>query len=92
MQRLADKIVNEDLSVRAAEAAASATPKPVRSRKPTRAVARGTSTRSQNVSATGSTPGSRSRSARRKGQIVVDFATIQDLNRILGELGEPSYN
>lgn len=27
----------------------------------------------------------------RKGQIVVDFATIQDLNRILAELGEDAY-
>ena len=28
----------------------------------------------------------------RKGQIVVDFATIQDLNRILDEIGQPSYS
>ncbi|HCJ49695.1 MAG TPA: chromosome partitioning protein ParB, partial [Microbacterium sp.] len=27
----------------------------------------------------------------KKGQIIVDFATIQDLNRILGELGETEY-
>jgi ParB family chromosome partitioning protein len=28
----------------------------------------------------------------RKGQIIVDFATIQDLNRIVGELGVPGFN
>jgi ParB family chromosome partitioning protein len=28
----------------------------------------------------------------RKGQIVVDFATIQDLNRILDEIGQPTYS
>ena len=27
----------------------------------------------------------------RKGQVIIDFATIQDLNRILGELGETEY-
>jgi ParB family chromosome partitioning protein len=27
----------------------------------------------------------------RKGQINIDFATVQDLNRILGELGEDGY-
>jgi ParB family chromosome partitioning protein len=27
----------------------------------------------------------------RKGQITVDFATIGDLNRILGVLGEPGF-
>jgi ParB family chromosome partitioning protein len=26
-----------------------------------------------------------------KGQIVIDFATVGDLNRILGELGEPGF-
>ena len=67
MQRLADKIVNEDLSVRAAEAAASATPKPVRP-KASRVVARVTSTRSRNASVTGSTHGSRSPSAHEKAR------------------------
>ena len=27
----------------------------------------------------------------RKGQVIIDFASIQDLNRILGELGEKDY-
>ncbi|WP_437440968.1 hypothetical protein [Rathayibacter oskolensis] len=26
----------------------------------------------------------------RKGQMVIDFASIQDLNRILSEIGEPT--
>ena len=26
----------------------------------------------------------------RKGQVVIDFATIHDLNRILAEIGEPT--
>jgi ParB family chromosome partitioning protein len=91
MQRLADKIVNEDLSVRAAEAAASATPKPVRPKaNPGR--------RQGHLDEIAERLGDRLNTrvkvmlGARKGQIVVDFATIQDLNRILGELGEPSYN
>jgi ParB family chromosome partitioning protein len=27
----------------------------------------------------------------RKGQVSIDFATIADLNRILGEIGEPGF-
>ena len=27
----------------------------------------------------------------RKGQVIIDFASIQDLNRILSELGESGY-
>jgi ParB family chromosome partitioning protein len=27
----------------------------------------------------------------RKGQIIIDFASIQDLNRILDEIGESGY-
>ena len=27
-----------------------------------------------------------------KGQIVIDFATVGDLNRILTELGQPGFN
>jgi ParB family chromosome partitioning protein len=91
MQRLADKIVNEDLSVRAAEAAASATPKPVRPKaNPGR--------RQGHLDEIAERLGDRLNTrvkvtlGARKGQIVVDFATIQDLNRILGELGEPSFS
>lgn len=90
MVRLADKIVNEDLSVRAAEAAASKTPKPVRS-KATPGKHRG------HLDEVAERLGDRLNTrvkitlGARKGQIVVDFATIQDLNRILEELGQPNY-
>ena len=91
MIRLADKIVNEDLSVRAAEAAASASPKPVRS-KATPGKHRG------HLDEIAGRLGDRLNTrvkislGARKGQIVVDFATIQDLNRILDEIGQPSYS
>lgn len=92
MERLAEKIVNEDLSVRAAEAAAGhLSPKPAKSRP-----------------AAGKRQGHLDEIAERladrlntrvkvtlgasKGQIVIDFATVGDLNRILGELGEPGFS
>jgi len=90
MVRLADKIVNEDLSVRAAEAAASKTPKPARS-KASPGKHRG------HLDEVAERLGDRLNTrvkitlGARKGQIVVDFATIQDLNRILDEIGQPTY-
>ena len=90
MTRLADKIVNEDLSVRAAEAAASATPKASRT-KVTAGKHRG------HLDEIAERLGDRLDTrvkitlGARKGQITVDFATIQDLNRILAEIGQPSY-
>ncbi|MDD7928261.1 ParB/RepB/Spo0J family partition protein [Microbacterium thalli] len=92
MQRLADKIVNEDLSVRAAEAAAKTieaagtrtpAPKPggVRAHLDDVAGRLGDRLDTKVKISLGA----------RKGQIVVDFATIQDLNRILAELGEDAY-
>ncbi|MEC5151646.1 ParB/RepB/Spo0J family partition protein [Cryobacterium sp. GrIS_2_6] len=90
MLRLADKIVNEDLSVRAAEAAATAVPK-VQAPRPSAGKRQGhldeialhlgdrLDTRVKiNLGA-------------RKGQINIDFATIGDLNRILSVLGEPGF-
>lgn len=91
MVRLADKIVNEELSVRAAEAAASRTPKPVRS-KASPGKHRG------HLDEVAERLGDRLNTrvkislGARKGQIVVDFATIQDLNRILDEIGQPTYS
>lgn len=91
MVKLADKIVNEDLSVRAAEAVASKEPKPVRS-KATPGKHRG------HLDEIAEKLGDRLNTrvkislGARKGQIVVDFATIQDLNRILDEIGQPSYS
>ncbi|WP_022881909.1 ParB/RepB/Spo0J family partition protein [Gryllotalpicola ginsengisoli] len=90
MARLADKIVNEDLSVRQAEAVVSKAPKPTRT-KPTAGRHKG------HLDEIAERLGDRLNTrvkislSSRKGQITIDFATIQDLNRILGELGEPDY-
>jgi len=87
MQRLADKIVNEDLSVRAAEAAAKATPT-------TKKSAPKPGARRAHLDDLANRLGDRLNTrvrinlGARKGQINIDFATIQDLNRILSELGE----
>jgi ParB family chromosome partitioning protein len=89
MQRLADKIVNEDLSVRAAEAVAKGTPAVPRS-------APKAGTRRGHLDEIATRLGDRLNTrvrinlSARKGQISIDFATIQDLNRILAELGEES--
>lgn len=86
MQRLADKIVNEDLSVRAAEAAAAGYGRAYRSRPvPGR--------HHEHLDEVAERLGDRLNTrvkvslGARKGQVVIDFATIQDLNRILAELG-----
>jgi ParB family transcriptional regulator, chromosome partitioning protein len=92
MERLSDKIVNEDLSVRQAEAAAGQTsPKAAARTKPS----------------AGSRQGHLNEIAERlgdhlntrvkislgssKGTIVIDFATVADLNRILAELGQEGF-
>jgi len=91
MQKLADKIINEELSVRAAEALAQQQPK-----------------RHKSAAKAGSRQGQLNEIAERlgdrldtrvrvnlgskKGQIVIEFATVQDMNRILGELGDPGFN
>jgi ParB family chromosome partitioning protein len=90
MTRLADKIVNEDLSVRAAEAAASAAPKPVKAK----TVA---GTKRGHLDEIAERLGDRLDTrvkvslGRAKGQIVIDFATIGDLNRILAEIGDKGF-
>ena len=90
MTRLADKIVNEDLSVRAAEAAASAAPKPTKAK----TVA---GTKRGHLDEIADRLGDRLDTrvkvslGRSKGQIVIDFATIGDLNRILAELGDKGF-
>jgi len=90
MLRLADKIVNEDLSVRAAEAAATAAPKVVAA-KP--AAGRRQGHLNEIAEHLGDRLDTRVKIhlGARKGQITVDFATIGDLNRILGVLGEPGF-
>lgn len=92
MQRLADKIVNEDLSVRAAEAAAKTTdagaPRPAAPK---------AGARRAHLDDVAARLGDRLNTkvkitlTARKGQINIDFATIQDLNRILDEIGESGF-
>jgi len=90
MQRLADKIVNEDLSVRAAEAAAKTSANRV-------ATLPKAGSRRAHLDDVADRLGDRLNTkvrialGARKGQVIIDFATIQDLNRILGELGETEY-
>jgi ParB-like partition proteins len=90
MQRLADKIVNEDLSVRAAEAAATAGPRVMKT-KP--AAGRRQGHLDEIAERLGDRLNTRVKVSlgARKGQVVIDFATIQDLNRILAELGDTGF-
>ena len=92
MERLADKIVNEDLSVRAAEAAAGlVTTKPSRASKPSAGRRQG------HLDEIAERLGDRLNTrvkvslGSRKGTIVIDFATVADLNRILAEIKEPGF-
>ncbi|MDQ1205161.1 ParB/RepB/Spo0J family partition protein [Microbacterium sp. SORGH_AS_0862] len=87
MQRLADKIVNEDLSVRAAEAAAKGAASVKRPAPKAGARRAHLDEIAERLGDRLNTRVKISISAR-KGQIAIDFATIQDLNRILSELGE----
>lgn len=90
MEQLADKIVNEGLSVRAAEEAASRAPK----RKLPKARAGGVQAQLDEI---GERLGDRFNTTVRvklgakKGQVTIDFATIADLKRILDELGDPGF-
>lgn len=92
MQRLADKIVNEDLSVRSAEAVAKGV-ELASLRRPTLKPGAVRGHLDEIAERLGDRLNTRvkvSLSAR-KGQISIDFATMQDLNRILSELGEDGY-
>ena len=87
MQRFADKIVNEELSVRAAEAVATKEPKTSR---PKPAAGKRQDFLEDLSTRLGDRLNTRVKIAlgARKGQISIDFATVQDLRRILTELGE----
>jgi ParB family chromosome partitioning protein len=92
MERLADKIVNEDLSVRAAEVAAGqVSTKPQRS-KPT------AGRKQHHLDEIAERLGDRLNTRVKitlgssKGTVAIDFATIADLNRILAELGQDGYS
>jgi len=92
MQRLADKIVNEDLSVRAAEAASKLPDAgAIRRTKPQAGARR--AHLDEVAERLGDRLNTRVRISltARKGQVSIDFASIQDLNRILEELGETGY-
>lgn len=90
MQRLADKIVNEGLSVRASEAVAGETPR----RKLPKPRAGGVQAQldeiAERLGDRFDTKVSVKLGARR-GQISIDFATVQDLKRILSELGDAGF-
>ena len=91
MEKLADKIVNEDLSVRAAEAAAGQlSPRPSRS-KPVAGRRQGQLDEVAERLADRLNTRVKVTLGASKGQIVIDFATVGDLNRILGELGQDGF-
>lgn len=92
MEQLADKIINEDLSVRAAEAAAGQISKKAPRVKPAAGKKQG------QLDEIAERLGDRLNTRVKitlgasKGTVVIDFATVADLNRILGEIGEPGFN
>ncbi len=90
MLRLADKIVDEDLSVRAAEASAVLVGKAVKM-VPSAGRRQGHLDEVAEQLADRLDTRVRITLGARKGQVLIDFATIGDLNRILGVLGEPGY-
>lgn len=92
MQKLADKIVNEDLSVRAAEAVASIA-KPAASTPPKPTKGRRQGQLDEIAERLGDRLDTRVRISlgATKGTMTIEFATIGDLNRILGELGEDGF-
>ena len=92
-ETLATKIVNEDLSVRAAEAAAGlVAPKKPAKTKPSAGGRQGQL--DEIAERLGDRLNTRVKVSlgSAKGTIVIDFATVADLNRILGELGEPGFS
>ncbi|NNC12596.1 ParB/RepB/Spo0J family partition protein [Planctomonas sp. JC2975] len=90
MQKIADKIVNEDLSVRAAEALVSPSAKPA---KPRPAAGKRQGHLNEVADRLGDRLNTRVKVTlgARKGQVTIEFASVQDLNRILGEIGEGPY-
>lgn len=91
MQVLADKIVNEGLSVRDAEAIASRTPKARKVKPRPGGVQAQLDEIAERLGDRFDTRVSVKLGAK-KGQVVIDFATIADLKRILTELGDPGFS
>ena len=90
MEQVADKIVNEDLSVRAAEAIVAQGERTTRSKPKKGSVQRGLNEVAERLTDRLDTR-VRVSLGRSKGQIVVDFQSVAELNRILGELGEEPF-
>jgi ParB family chromosome partitioning protein len=92
MERLAVKIVNEELSVRAAEAAAGSGANRPAKTKPSPGKKQG------QLDEIAERLGDRLNTRVKvtlgasRGTLAIDFATVADLNRILGELGEPGFS
>lgn len=90
MQHLAEKIVNEGLSVRAAEAVASEQPREKRPKPRAGGVQAQLGEIADRLGDRFDTRVAVKLGAK-KGQIIIDFATIADLKRILAELGDPGF-
>ncbi len=92
MERLADKIVNEDLSVRAAETVASAGSSSKQAAKPRQGKRQGQL--DEIAERLGDRLDTRVKVAlgSNKGTLTIEFANVSDLNRILGILGEPGFS
>lgn len=92
MSKLANKIVQQSLTVRQAEEHAGL----VKASKPGGKKVRGGS-RSEGLDEIAERMGDRLNTrvhislSKTKGTLAIDFATVADLNRILGELGEPGF-
>lgn len=91
MQTLSDRIVNEGMSVRTAEAVAGEAPKRKSPKARPGAVQAQLSEIADRLGDRFDTRVSVKLGAK-KGQIAIDFATIADLKRILNELGDPGFN
>lgn len=91
MERLADKIVNEELSVRAAEAAAGQALVKAPKAKPVAGKRQGQLDEVAEQLADRLNTRVKVTLGSAKGQIVIDFATVADLNRILSELGQSGF-
>jgi len=91
MVKLADKIVDEDLSVRAAEAVVQTGPR-LKRPKPKAGGRQGQL--DEIAERLGDRLETRVRVAlgATKGTITIEFASIGDLNRILGEIGDPGFS
>lgn len=92
MERLAEKIVNEDLSVRAAEVAAGqVSTKQGKISAPTAGKRQGQLDEIAEKLADRLNTRVKVSLGRAKGTITIDFATVADLNRILAELNQPGF-